>query len=98
MAVPGVSRSPYLALGFGAMVIVWVQLARNSKLTSGEKRAAAVASVVVLLTVAFVGELSPQVATGFAGLLFLAILLGGTDATAYLFQTIPQNLIDGAKG
>lgn len=90
------SRRPYLALMLAADVIVWVQLGRNGKLQKGEKYAAAFASVVLLLAVGLVGELSPEIATGFAGLLLVSVLLGGSDAVAYLFQTIPQNLLKAA--
>lgn len=90
------SRRPYLALMLAADVIVWVQLGRNGKLQKGEKYAAAFASVVLLLAVGLVGELSPEIATGFAGLLLVSVLLGGTDAVGYLFLTIPRNLSKAA--
>ena len=89
-------QPPYLAFGFGTMMIAWIQLARNSKLTGGQKAGAVTASTVVLLALALLGEASPTLATGFAGLLFVAVLLGGTDAVAYVFQTLPHNLISGS--
>lgn len=92
----GVRRQPpYLAFGFATMLIAWIQLARNGKLSKGEKAGAAVASTIVLLALALLGEASPDIATGFAALLFVAVLLGGTDAVGYLFQTLPHNLISG---
>ena len=94
----GAKRTPYLALSFGTAAISLVQLARNDKLTRDQKRAAAFATGLLLLTVAFVGELSPGIATGFATLLFLAVLLGGTDAVAYVFETIPRRLLNPAAG
>lgn len=88
-------RTPYIALSFATMLIAWVQLGRNDKLQKNQKIAAGVSSVIVLLAIALLGEISPEIATGFATLLFLSVLLGGTDAVGYIFETIPHNLLGG---
>lgn len=91
-------RNPYLALSVATMAIAWVQLGRNSKLTRGEKASAVAASVIVLLFISLVGEASPQIATGFATLLFISVLLGGTDAVSFLFKDLPHNLLSFGGG
>lgn len=93
-----VHRTPYLALSVATAAISWVQLARNGNLTHAQKRAAVFASILLLLAVALVGEASPEIATMFAGLLFVSVLLGGTNAVSYLFTELPHRLLTAGAG
>lgn len=86
-----------------ALLVAWIVLvayaASNSKQSSGQKRAAIAAAIVVMLILAFVGEIAPELATGFAALLLLSMVVAGpSNVFGYLTKTLPTNLIHSAGG
>lgn len=70
--------------------LAFVQAFRNKQLSPSDKRAAVVSITLLLVIVAAVGEFSPEIATGFSALLLVALLLGGTNASHYLFVQLPN--------
>ena len=87
-------KQPAVALIFATFAILMVQLVRSkSSVTKGQQRAVVVAAVIMLLFVALAAEASPELATGFAALLFISVLIGGTNVIDYLTMTLPHNLM-----
>lgn len=95
-------RSPerrQLAAIIFAIFLLVAYAAANSKLSKGEKRAAAAGVIVLMLFIALIGEFSQEIAVGFSGLILVALLVGGpTNVFGYLTKTLPTNFIKSAGG
>lgn len=79
------------------VLVAYADAQNKAKLSDNERRAALAGAVVATLVIGFLGELAPSLATGFAAVLLLAMILGGpANGLLVLTKTIPQNLAKGA--
>lgn len=92
----GVTSKPYVVAIAATGVVVTVQIVRGSEPAS-QKASTFIALGVLALIVAGIGELSPELASGFAFLVLIAALVGGPNGLS-AFKGFAQNLEKGATG
>lgn len=80
-----------------ALLLGWFVLvaygAAKSQVPRNEKDAAVAAAVVAALVVGFVGEVAPELAVGFAGILLVSMLLAGPANGFKALTEIPKTVL-----